>query len=131
VLTERPIVTTHRYDDSTPTIYATGVVFTYVASMTAKSRLSVTVDADLVEASQAAVAAGEAESVSAWVNDALRLKADHDRRLRALDDFIAAYEAEHGEITEEEMEAAVRSMRERAIVVRGGRVVDARGTGAP
>jgi Arc/MetJ-type ribon-helix-helix transcriptional regulator len=102
----------------------------YVVSMTAKSRLSVTVDADLIEASQAAVAAGEAESVSAWVNDALRLKADHDRRLRALDDFIAAYEAEHGEITDEEMEAAVRSMRERAIVVRGGRVFDAKGTGA-
>jgi Arc/MetJ-type ribon-helix-helix transcriptional regulator len=102
----------------------------YVVSMTAKSRLSVTVDADLIEASQAAVAAGEAESVSAWVNDALRLKADHDRRLRALDDFIAAYEAEHGEITDEEMEASVRSMRERAIVVRGGRVVDARGMGA-
>jgi hypothetical protein len=30
----------------------------------------------------------------------------------------------HGEITEEEMDAAVRSMRARAIVVRGGRVVD-------
>jgi Arc/MetJ-type ribon-helix-helix transcriptional regulator len=130
VLAQRSIVTTHRYDDSTPTIYAIGVVFMYVVSMTAKSRLSVTVDADLIEASHAAVAAGEAESVSAWVNDALRLKADHDRRLRALDDFIAAYEAEHGEITDEEMEASVRSMRERAIVVRGGRVADARGTGA-
>jgi hypothetical protein len=56
-------------------------------------------------------------------NDALRLKAEHDRRLRGLGDFIAAYEAEHGEITEEEMDAAVRSMRERAIVVRGGKVV--------
>jgi Arc/MetJ-type ribon-helix-helix transcriptional regulator len=91
--------------------------------MTAKSRLSVTIDADLIGAGQAAVAAGEAESVSAWVNDALRLKVDHDRRLRGLGDFIAAYEAEHGEITDEEMDAAVRSMRERAIVVRGGQVV--------
>lgn len=43
--------------------------------------------------------------------------------VNGLGDFIAAYEAEHGEITEEEMEAAVRSMRERAIVVRGGKVV--------
>jgi Arc/MetJ-type ribon-helix-helix transcriptional regulator len=91
--------------------------------MTAKDRLSVTVDADLIAAGQAAVAAGEAESVSAWVNDALRLKVEHDRRLRGLGDFIAAYEAEHGEITDEEMDAAVRSMRERAIVVRGGKVV--------
>jgi len=102
----------------------------YAISMTAKSRLSVTIDADLIEAGQAAVAAGEAESVSAWVNEALRLKAEQDRRLRALDQFIAAYEAEHGEITDEEMDAAVRSMRERAIVVRGGAPGDNGGTGA-
>jgi metal-responsive CopG/Arc/MetJ family transcriptional regulator len=94
----------------------------YGLSMT-KSRLSVTVDADLVAAVHAAAAAGAADSISAWVSDALRLKLDHDRRLRGIGDFIAAYEAEHGEITEEEMEAAVRSMRERAIVVRGGKVV--------
>jgi hypothetical protein len=98
--------------------------------MTAKSRLSVTVDEDLIAAGQAAVAAGEAETVSAWVNDALRLKADHDRRLRALDQFIAAYEAEHGEITEEEIDAAIRSMRERAIVVRGHAQENAKRTGA-
>lgn len=102
----------------------------YAVSMTAKSRLSVTVDADLIAAGQAAVAAGEAESISAWANDALRLKAEHDRRLRGLGDFIAAYEAEHGEITEEEMDAAVRSMRERAIVVRGGKIVRDGTTGA-
>ena len=87
--------------------------------MTAKDRLSVTVDADLIKAGQAAVAAGEAESVSAWVNDALRLKADRDRKLRGIDEFIKAYEAEYGEITEEEMEAAYRSMKARAIVIRG------------
>lgn len=95
----------------------------YALSMPMKSRLSVTVDADLIAAVHAAVAVGAADSMSAWVSDALRLKLEHDRRLRGLDDFIAAYEAEHGEITEEEMEAAVRSMRERAIVVRGGKVV--------
>ena len=102
----------------------------YAFSMTAKRRLSVTIDADLIAAGQAAVAAGEAESVSAWVNEALRLKAEQDRRLRALDQFIAAYEAEHGEITDEEMDAAVRSMRERAIVVRGGAPGDTGRTGA-
>jgi Arc/MetJ-type ribon-helix-helix transcriptional regulator len=95
----------------------------YAVSMTAKARLSVTVDADLIAASQAAVAAGEAESVSAWVNDALRLKVEHDRRLRGIDDFIAAYEAEHGEISDEDMEAAHRAAKARAIVVRGGQVV--------
>jgi len=91
----------------------------YHEYMTGKRRLSATVDAELVEASQAAVAAGRAESVSAWVNDALRLKVELDRRLRALDGFIASYESDHGEITDDEMTAAVRRARERAIVVRG------------
>jgi Arc/MetJ-type ribon-helix-helix transcriptional regulator len=87
--------------------------------MSMKERLSASVDAELVATAREAVAGGQAESVSAWVNDALRLKADHDRRLRALDDFLAAYEAEHGEITGEEMRDAVRAARGRAVVVRG------------
>jgi hypothetical protein len=95
----------------------------YAVGMTAKTRLSVTVDADLIVASQAAVAAGEAESVSAWVNDALRLKVEHERRLRGVDDFVAAFEAEYGEISDEDMEAAYRAAKARAIVVRGGQVV--------
>ena len=93
----------------------------YGTCMTPKRRLSATVDAELVEASHAAVAVGAAESVSAWVNDALRLKVEHDRRMRALDEFIADYEAQHGEITEQEMTAAARQARARAVVVRGGR----------
>jgi Arc/MetJ-type ribon-helix-helix transcriptional regulator len=103
----------------------------YVVCMTSKTRLSVTVDEDLIEAGQAAVAAGEAESISAWVNDALRQKAERERKLRGLDEFIKAYEAEYGEISEEEMEAAYRTARARAIVVRGGEVLrDAGGSGA-
>jgi Arc/MetJ-type ribon-helix-helix transcriptional regulator len=101
----------------------------YLVRMTAKTRPSATVDSDVLEAVQAAVSDGEAESVSAYVNDALRLQAEHDRRLRGIDDFIAAYEAEHGEITEEEMEAAYRRARARAVVVRGGHVVYDKGTG--
>jgi hypothetical protein len=54
------------------------------------------------------------------VNDALRLKQEHDRRLRGVDDFISAFEAEYGEIGHEEMEAAYRASKARAIVVRGG-----------
>ena len=87
--------------------------------MSNKQRLSASVDADLIAAAQQAVASGRAESVSAWVNDALRLKANHDRRLQALDDFLAAYETEHGQITEDEMRDAARRARERAVVVRG------------
>jgi hypothetical protein len=86
--------------------------------MSGKQRLSASVDADLVAVGQDAVAQGQAESLSAWVNDALRLKAAHDRRMLALDEFVAAYEAEHGEITGEEMREAARRARGRAVVVR-------------
>ena len=98
--------------------------------MSAKERLSASVDAELIAAAQEAVAHGRAESVSAWVNDALRLKADHDRRLAALDEFLAAYEAEHGEITEHDMRDAARRARAGAVVVRGrpaGRAGSGRG----
>ncbi len=84
-----------------------------------RERLSATVEGELLEAGRAAVAEGRAESVSAWVNDALRLKADHDRRMRALDEFIAAYEKEHGVISDDEIRQAKRRARARAVVVRG------------
>jgi Arc/MetJ-type ribon-helix-helix transcriptional regulator len=89
--------------------------------MSTKQRLSASVDTELLAAAQQAVTEGRAQSISAWVNDALRLKTNHDRRLQAIDDFLAAYEAEHGEITEDEMRDAARRARERAIVVRGRR----------
>jgi Arc/MetJ-type ribon-helix-helix transcriptional regulator len=76
------------------------------------------VDADLMAEAHEAVAQGRSESVSAWVNEALRLKVAHDRRLRALDEFMAAFEAEHGQITEAEMNEAARRARGRAVVVR-------------
>lgn len=89
--------------------------------MTGKQRLSASVDADLLQAAQAAVAEGRADTVSAWVNDALRLKAEHERRMEALDSFLAEYEAEHGEITDTEIDDAVRRARGRATVVRSSR----------
>ncbi|HUC14728.1 MAG TPA: hypothetical protein VMS00_09780 [Acidimicrobiales bacterium] len=86
--------------------------------MTGKQRLSASVDAELLEAAHAAVAEGRASSISAWVNDALLLKAEHDRRMQALDSFLADYEAEHGVITEVEIDKALRRARSRATVVR-------------
>jgi hypothetical protein len=74
----------------------------------------------VITAAQDAVADGRAESVSAWVNDALKRKAEHDKRLAAMDEFLAAFEAEHGEITEQEMHDAVRRARASAVVIRGG-----------
>ena len=86
--------------------------------MKGKQRLSASVDVALLSAAQAAVEAGRADSVSAWVNDALRLKAEQDQRMMALDSFLAAYEAEHGPITEAEIDQAARQARSRATVVR-------------
>ncbi|MFK4088672.1 hypothetical protein ACI2LF_31450 [Kribbella sp. NPDC020789] len=87
--------------------------------MTEKEKLSVTVDQDVVEAARAAVSAGRVGSVSAWVNDALHRQLAHERRLQALDRFIADYEAENGVITEEDIAEAQRAVRARAVVVRG------------
>lgn len=86
--------------------------------MTKKQRLSVTVDPDLLQAAERATAEGRATTLSAWVNDALRMKVEHERRLSALSEYIEAYEARHGEITSEEMALAARRARARAIVVR-------------
>ena len=62
---------------------------------------------------------GQSSSVSAWVNDALRLKLTQQRRLEALNAFVSAYEKEHGEISAEEMRLATRRARAKAVAVRG------------
>lgn len=87
-----------------------------------KERLSASVNAELIRAAERAVADGRAENVSAWVNEAMRRQVEHDERLRALGDFIAAWETEHGVISAGEMAAASRNARQRAIVVRAGTV---------
>ncbi len=81
----------------------------------------VTVDPELIEAGQQAVASGAAESVSAWVSAALDDKVRRDRKLAALAAAVADFESEFGEITPEEMAAQARRDRERATVVRGQR----------
>jgi Arc/MetJ-type ribon-helix-helix transcriptional regulator len=80
-----------------------------------RARLSVSVEQELVSAGEQAVSRGRARSLSAWVNEALRLKADQDRRLEALAAFVAGYEHEHGEITADEVRMAVRRARSRAV----------------
>ncbi len=72
-----------------------------------------------IEAAQTAVAGGQAPSVSAWVDDALRLKVEDDRRLAALAAFLESYENAHGVITDEEVRDAARRARSRAATVRG------------
>lgn len=84
-----------------------------------KQRLTVTVDPELVEAGQRAVAEGAAESVSAWVSAALEDRIQRDRRLEMLAAAVAEFEREFGEITAEEIAQQARADREGATVVRG------------
>lgn len=83
-----------------------------------RSRLSATVDSELLEAAREAVAEGRAPSLSAWVNDALQRQLEHDRRMRALDEFLEGFEREHGTITDREIQEASRRLRGRAVTVR-------------
>lgn len=86
--------------------------------MPPKRRLSASVDDDLIRAAEAAAKRGDVPTVSAWVNEALRQKLDHERRLLSLAAFVREFEAEHGELTEQEMTAAARRARGRAVTVR-------------
>lgn len=87
--------------------------------MSSKHRLSASVDASVMAAAQAAVSDGRATNISAWVNEALHRQAENDLRMRALGEFLLAYEAEHGVITEAEIRGATSRARSRAVVVRG------------
>lgn len=86
-----------------------------------KRRVTVTVDPELVEAGNRAVAGGAADSLSAWVNTAMAERARRDEQLARLHDAIADYEAEFGEISAEEIAAQRRADRADATVVRGRR----------
>jgi hypothetical protein len=98
--------------------------------MSTKQRLSASVDAEVLAAAQAAVSEGRAPNVSAWVNQALQRQAEHDARMRALDHFLAHYEAGHGTISEEEIHEATRRARAGAVVVRGKKRLRSRRKGA-
>jgi hypothetical protein len=80
-----------------------------------KARLTVTVDRALVRAGSAAVAAGRAESLSAWINAALAERVAKEKRLRAMAEAVAMYEAAHGAITPEEMVAQERTDKRAAL----------------
>ncbi len=82
-----------------------------------KERLTVTVDDALVRLGNAAVKSGRAASLSAWVNTALVERAATERRLAAMGDAIAAYEAEFGEISAAELLAQQRADRRSAVLV--------------
>ena len=84
-----------------------------------KERVTITLDRGLVDAANAAVAAGRADSLSAWVNFALTEHVAKERRLAALSKLLADYEGEHGVITQEELALREREDRRKAVVIRG------------
>jgi Arc/MetJ-type ribon-helix-helix transcriptional regulator len=94
-----------------------------------KERVTVTVDADLVAAGNRAVKTGRAESLSGWVNEALLEREEKDRRLKAMAEAVAAYEAEFGTISAAEMAAQKRADDRAAVMVRGARQRSARASG--
>lgn len=89
-----------------------------ICSTPRKSHLSASVDDDLLEAAHDAVAEGSASSLSAWVNDAMRLKVDREALMAALDAFIGAYEERQGAITDDEIAEAMRQTSARAMQLR-------------
>ncbi len=78
-----------------------------------------TVDPELIEAGNRAVATGVADSLSGWVSTALADMVRRDQMLEHLHEAIADYEAEFGEITAREIAAQQRADRRDAVVVRG------------
>jgi Arc/MetJ-type ribon-helix-helix transcriptional regulator len=93
---------------------------------TRKERLTVTVDPELIAAGNDAVSEGRAESLSAWVNAALAEKLSRERRLAALADAVAAYEARFGAISMQELDEQRRADRRGAVVVRGNKTSPAK-----
>lgn len=74
-----------------------------------------TVDPELVRAANAAVSAGRVSSLSGWVNLALAERAAKDARLEAMAEAVAAYEAEFGAISADEIKAQARHDRAAAV----------------
>src|SRR5215213_296871 len=85
---------------------------------TRKERLTVTVDPAVIRAGNEAVAAGRAESLSGWVNQAMAERAAKERRLQAMAEALELYEREFGEISAAELAVQERADRGEAVIVR-------------
>lgn len=81
-----------------------------------KRRVTITVDPRFLADVQMAV--GEEGSVSSWISQAVADRLEKERRLDVLGELIARYEAEHGEITLDEIEITEERDRDRAGVLR-------------
>lgn len=88
--------------------------------MIAGCGLTVSIDAELVDAGRVAVAEGRVASLSAWVNGALADRMDRDARRDALAAAVEAYEAEFGVISEQDVAAQEADDRRSALRLRRG-----------
>lgn len=79
-----------------------------------KQRVTISIEIDLLEEAQAAVSNGQCRSLSQWIGEAVAEQLDKERRLALLAEMVAEYEAEHGVITEEDMEEQIRKDKEAA-----------------
>ena len=86
-----------------------------------KRRVTVTVDEALLEEANTAVRHGRAESVSAWVSEAMAEHHEREQRLVLLGGLINEYEDEHGVITDEELAEQRQLDRDAAATVRRNR----------
>lgn len=98
-----------------------------------RKRLSVTVDEQLLDAAQRVVAEGGAPSLSAYVDEALRLSAAEAVRARAHAEHLAWFEATFGPLDSPAVDALIEQARAEAIevrrdgtVVRGGPAANGR-----
>ena len=80
-----------------------------------------TVDEALLEEANTAVRHGRAESVSAWVSEAMAEHHEREQRLVLLGGLINEYEDEHGVITDEELAEQRQLDRDAAATVRRNR----------
>jgi hypothetical protein len=83
-----------------------------------KDRITITVAHDVLKAINRAVAAGAADSVSAWLSGAAAERIAKERRKQAWTEALALYESEQGTITEDQLAAAEKELRRRTISVR-------------
>ncbi len=88
-----------------------------------------TIDQEALDEALAAVEAGRAESVSAWISDAMEQRRARDQRLSLLAELIAEYEAEHGVITDDELAAQEQADRDAAAMTRAATLAGRRRAG--
>ena len=83
-----------------------------------KQRVTVTVDEELLQAASTAVSEGRSRSVSEWVGEAMAQRRDRDQRLAVLRRLVSEYEAEHGVISDDEIEEQAQRDRDAAASLR-------------